>query len=184
MDDPGDLFRYSRQGALRNGTPVRIRMARADDRHRLVTAFQALDPQTIYTRYFSFRSGFSETELGRLDAPDLDRYILLVATLGSGADETVIGGASCVVLDPDSQIRSAELAFTVEEDYQRQGLASQLLATIVELARSRGIQRCEADVLAENPAMLAVFRRCGLPMSTSRSGGVVHLVLDLATPAP
>jgi len=34
-------------------------------------------------------------------------------------------------------------------------------------------------VLAENQPMLAVFRRCGLPMTTSRSAGVVHLALDL-----
>lgn len=182
MDDPGDLFRYSKPVALRDGTPVRIRMARADDRQRLVTAFQGLDRQTIYTRYFSFRNGLSEAELGRLDAPDLDRYILLVATLGKGADETIIAGASCVVFDSGDPTRTAELAFTVEEDYQRQGLAGQLLATMIELAGKRGIRRLEADVLAENQAMLAVFRRCGLPMTTSRDGGVVHLAMDLVSP--
>jgi RimJ/RimL family protein N-acetyltransferase len=183
MDEPGDLSQFCRRFALRDGTPVRIRTARADDRQRLVTAFQGLDRRTIYTRYFSFRSALSETELDRLDAPDADRYILLVATLGEGADETVIAGASCVVLDPAGPSRTAELAFTVEEDYQRQGLAGQLLATIIDLARSRGIDRCEADVLAENQAMLAVFRRCGLPMVTSRSGGVIHVAMDLAAPA-
>jgi RimJ/RimL family protein N-acetyltransferase len=182
MDETGEAFRYSRQVALRDGTAVRIRMARADDRQRLVTAFQGLDRQTIYTRYFSFRSGLSESELRRLDAPDLDRYILLVATLGSGADETIIAGASCVAFDAGGPTRAAELAFTVEEDYQRQGLAGQLLASIIELARQRGIRRLEADVLAENPAMLAVFRRCGLPMTTSRDGGVVHLAMDIAAP--
>jgi hypothetical protein len=32
--------------------------------------------------------------------------------------------------------------------------------------------------------MLTVFKRCGLPMTTSHSGGVVHLVLDLSAQAP
>jgi hypothetical protein len=59
-----------------------------------------------------------------------------------------------------------------------------MLAAICGLARQRGIARLEADVLAENPAMLAVFRRSGLPTTTSRSGGVVHLVMDLSAPAP
>jgi RimJ/RimL family protein N-acetyltransferase len=177
-----DLNQLLKTIALRDGRAALIRMARADDRQRLVTAFQGLDRQTIYTRYFSFRKNLSGAELGRLDAPDLDRYILLVATLGSGADETIIAGASCVVFDAGSPVRTAELAFTVEEDYQGQGLASRMLATITELARSRGIGRCEADVLAENQAMLAVFRRCRWPMSSSRSGGVIHVVLDLSTP--
>lgn len=183
MNETGDMMSYSRLIALRDGTPVRIRMARADDRERLVTAFQGLDRRTIYTRYFSFRSGLSEIELARLEAPDLDRYILLVATLGEGAAETIVAGASCVVVDADGPTRSAEVAFTVEEDYQRQGLAGALLATLVELARRRGMRRLEADVLAENAAMLAVFRRCALPMTTSREAGVIHLALELGAPA-
>jgi RimJ/RimL family protein N-acetyltransferase len=184
MTDPNDPSPYRQMSALRDGRPVLIRAARADDRERLVTAFQGLDRQTIYTRYFSFRKSLSEAELQRLDEADSSRYILLVATLGSGNEETIIAGASCVVTDATSPVPTAELAFMVEEDYQGQGLASQMLAAICDLARRRGILRLEADVLAENPAMLAVFRRSGLPTTTSRSAGVVHLVMDLGAPTP
>ena len=183
MSDINDPSQFLQMSALRDGRPVLIRAARADDRERLVTAFQGLDRQTIYTRYFSFRKGFSEAELKRLEEADFSRYILLVATLGSGNDETIIAGASCVVTEGTGPVPTAELAFMVEEDYQRQGLAGQMLAAICALARQRGVVRLEADVLAENPAMLAVFRRSGLPMTTSRSGGVVHLVMDLGAQA-
>ncbi len=184
MIDANGLSQFRQQGALRDGTPVLIRAARADDRERLVAAFQGLDPQSIYTRYFSFKKELSEAELGRLGAADFERNVLLVVTLGSGADETMIAGASYVVLDPSAPTRTAELAFTVEEDYQRQGLASKLLATITDIARSRGIGRCVADVLAGNRGMLSVFQRSGLPMTTSRDGGVVHIALDLAARTP
>jgi RimJ/RimL family protein N-acetyltransferase len=182
MSDPIDPSQFRQTSALRDGTPVLIRAARADDRERLLTAFQGLDRQTIYTRYFSFRKGISETELKRLEEADFGRHMLLVATLGSGNDETVIAGASCVVTDATGPVPTAELAFMVEEDYQRQGLAGQMLAAICGLARQRGIARLEADVLAENPAMLAVFRRSGLPTTASRSAAVVHLVMDLSAP--
>jgi len=182
MTDTDDPSVFRQMSELRDGRPVLIRAARADDRERLVTAFQGLDRQTIYTRYFSFRKGISETELKRLEEADFGRYMLLVATLGSGNDETIIAGASCVVTDASGPVPTAELAFMVEEDYQRQGLAGQMLAAICGLARQRGIARLEADVLAENPAMLAVFRRSGLPTTTSRSAGVVHLVMDLSAP--
>jgi RimJ/RimL family protein N-acetyltransferase len=85
---------------------------------------------------------------------------------------------------PPLRCPAPECAFTVEEDYQRQGLASQLLAAIVDLAGRRGIGRLEADALAENQAMLAVFKRSGLPMTLSRSRGVVHLDLQLPPPPP
>jgi RimJ/RimL family protein N-acetyltransferase len=183
MTDINDPSRFHQMSALRDGRPVLIRAARADDRERLITAFQGLDRQTIYTRYFSYRKSFSETELKRLEEADSSRYILLVATLNSGNEETIIAGASCVVTEATGPVPTAEVAFMVEEDYQRQGLAGQMLAAICGLARQRGIVRLEADVLAENPAMLAVFRRSGLPTTTSRSGGVVHLVMDLSAPA-
>jgi len=182
MTDTNRPSPFHQVSALRDGRPVLIRAARADDRERLVTAFKGLDRQTIYTRYFSYRKSLSETELSRLDEAESSRYILLVATLGSGNDETIIAGASCVVTDATGPVPTAELAFMVEEDYQRQGLAGQMLAAICGLARQRGIARLEADVLAENPAMLAVFRRSGLPTTTSRSAGVVHLVMDLSAP--
>lgn len=184
MPDASDPSQFQQQWALRDGTPVVARFVRADDKERLVTAFSKLDPQTVYTRFFFFKKELSQAELDRLDAPDPEHRIGLVVTLGSGADETIIAGASCVVLDTKGPTLAAEVAFTVEEDYQGQGLASRLLATIADIARRRGISQLEADVLAGNQAMLAVFRRSGLPMSTSRSEGVVHLVLDLTRRAP
>jgi len=141
MNDTDDPSQFRQITALRDGTPVLIRSARADDRERLVTAFQGLDRQTIYTRYFSYRKSISETELKRLDEADFSRYILLVATLASGNEEIIIAGASCVVTDSTGPMPTAELAFMVEEDYQRQGLAGQMLAAICGLARRRGIVR-------------------------------------------
>lgn len=184
MMDMSDLSRFRQHGVLRNGTPMLIRTVRADDRERLVAAFHKLDPQTVYTRYFAFRKELSATELGRLDASDFDRFVALVVTLGSGADETIIAAASYVVVATTGTGRSAELAFTVEEDYQGQGLASKLLATISDIARSRGIDRLEADVLAGNQPMLSVFQRSGLPMTRTSNAGVVHVVLDLAAETP
>ena len=66
------------------------------------------------------------------------------------------------------------------EDYQGRGIASRLLAHLAALARSQRLTHFEADVLSQNSAMFAVFRRCGFPMRQRRDGGVVHLTLELA----
>ena len=93
--------------------------------------------------------------------------------------ETIIGGGSYVVVDRPGQPLTAEVSFTIEEDYHGQGLATRLMAMLTEIARERGIRSFEAEVLASNPAMLGVFRRSGLPMRRRREGGVVFVAMDI-----
>ena len=169
----------SQQVTLRNGTPVLIRVSLPQDRARIVAAFDKLESGTIYTRFFSMRKGLSEAELDRMTASDFVNFLMLAATVGTGPDETVIGGASYVVLPPVEGARTAEVAFTIEEDYQGQGLAGKLMAMLAGIARRHGIDRLEADVLAGNAPMLAVFERSGLPLTKTREGGVTHVVMNL-----
>ena len=154
---------------------------RADDRDRIARAFSKLDSNTVYTRFFGYRKEIPASAFDRITAIDFVNLAGLVVTVGAGNDETVIGSASYVGTTAPDGAKTAEVAFTIEEDYQRQGLASQLMAALTGLARRHGIARFEADVLAGNAPMLTVFQRCGLPMRRRSEGGVVHVVMDLAT---
>lgn len=174
---------FGRQAALRNGTPVQIRVVRPDDKDKVIAAFGKLEQASIYTRFFSFKKELTENDLRVLDADKRGDDVGLVVTLGAGADEIVIAACGYVVQTAPDGKRAAEVAFTVEEDYQGQGLARMMLDALVEIARDRGIARLEADVLASNAAMLGVFRRSGLSLSTKREGGVIHLAMDLAPEA-
>jgi GNAT superfamily N-acetyltransferase len=100
-------------------------------------------------------------------------------TTGAGADETVIGSGRYVVGAGEKGRRSAEVAFMVEEDHHGLGIAGRLLRHLADIARAQGIEALDAEVLAENAAMLAVFARSGLPMTKRRDGGVVHVQLSL-----
>jgi RimJ/RimL family protein N-acetyltransferase len=70
-----------------------------------------------------------------------------------------------------------------DDAYHNRGIASLVLQHLIRIGREEGISAFEADVLAENPAMLAVFRRSGLPMKKRVEGNVVHVMLSL-TPDP
>ena len=165
---------------LRDGTPVRIRAARSDDRERLQRFFDQLEPQTIYTRFFGWRKRLTDTELRQLDANDFEQRTILLATIGSDGDETVIGAGSYVVdAASGTPPREAEMAFTVEEDWQGRGLAGTLLRLLIGIARTHGLQVLTAEVLAGNAPMLAVFERCGLPLTRHASRGVIALRFDL-----
>jgi hypothetical protein len=47
------------------------------------------------------------------------------------------------------------------------------------IAREKGIAGFEAEVLAQSKSMIKVFARSGLPMTSCRKGGTVHVTLAL-----
>ncbi len=164
---------------LKNGISITVRAIRPDDRERLLEAFGKLEPETIYKRFFGYKKALTEDELQRVIEVDFDSEVVLVVTTGEGEHETVIGAARYVRVDRADHAGVAEVSFLVEEDYQGLGIASRLLRQLAAIARARGITRFDAEVLAVNRPMLAVFARSGLPMRQRREEGVVRVALEL-----
>jgi len=129
-------------------------------------------------RLFSYRNELTEAGLDRIMRVDPERQVALVVTTGTGDDEIVIGSGRYFASGPGGE-RTAEVAFVVEEDYHGLGIAGRLLEHFAGIAREQGIAAFEADVLAENKSMIRVFARSGLPMTTRRDGGTVHVTLAL-----
>ena len=174
MQNPGYVFAET----LRDGTAVTVSSAGANDGPKIRRAFLNLEPDTVYTRFFGYKAEVSDAELGRITEADFERAVALLVTIGADEDEVVIGGASYFV-SAAAAGRSAELAFTVEEDFQSRGIGSLLMRHIIAIAREKGLDRLEADVLSRNRPMLNVFRRCGLPMTVRHEGDVIHVILSL-----
>ena len=152
-----------------------IRALQDADREKVAAAVRGLDRKSIYLRLFSHRTELTQAALDRIMRFDAQSEIVLLATVGSGADERVIGSGRYVVSHPGT----AEVAFVVEEDFHGQGIASRLLRHLAIVARRQGVHTFEADVLAENKAMQAVFARTGWPRTTRREGGSVHVTMQL-----
>ena len=176
MRDPQN---YVFKEKLKDGTVVTVRAARTDDGPRIRRAFMHLDRETVHSRFFGLKKEVSDTELSRITDMDFDRNVSLLVTIPSGDDEIVIGGASYFSVPADPPERSAEVAFTVEEEYQGLGVASMLMWRLVSIARERGLTRFEADILDYNRSMLAVFNASSLPMTQRSEGNVTHLTMSL-----
>jgi len=166
--------------ALRGGLAVVIRAVRPDDRASIARAFANLERETIYTRYFGHKSELTPRELGAIDTMDFVRDVMLVLTTTIEGGEIVIASARYIAYADGQGALAAEIAFTVEEDYQGRGIASRLLHHLTTIALGNGVGRFEADVLPENKAMLAVFERSGLSLRRRVEGGVIHVDLALA----
>jgi RimJ/RimL family protein N-acetyltransferase len=174
-----DLRSYSVLETLRDRTPVTIRAIRPDDGKSILRAFKALDQKAVYRRFFSPKKELTDDELNELTDVDFCQVVALVATVSQAhGEELLIGGARYAAQSGENP-RRAELAFLIAEAYRGRGIASLLLRHLAGIAKDAGLLAFEAEVLAENAPMLAVFQRSGLPLRRRREGNVVHVTLSL-----
>ncbi len=180
-----DLKNFKVGDILKNGTAISIRAVRPDDKSRFAEAFRHLGPDAVYTRFFCCKKELTDEDLKIAVEVDFENTVALVVTIpAGGGDETIIGAGRYILCGQPHELRSAEIAFTVGENYQCQGIASRILRHLIHIAQQKGVSQFEAEVLPKNRAMLAVFARSGLPMKESQEEGTVHVYLSLSAQAP
>lgn len=79
---------------------------------------------------------------------------------------------------------AAEVAFVVQEDRRRLGLARTLLQALTAIARPRGLSRFVAQTGSDNHAMLGLFRKCGAQFRKIPGESAVAVTLPLAPVDP
>lgn len=175
-----DARNYFAQETLKNGLQVTVRAIRPGDRDALLAAFKELDERTVYLRFFGPKREVTDRELTEATDVDFVRTVALVTCLQDGAREKIIGAGRYIVFGDAEPPARAEVAFTVEEDYQGLGIASMTLRHLARIAREKGIAQFYAEVLQENKGMLAVFNRSRFPVRVEYSEGLAHITLSLA----
>ena len=168
-----DPHQYAAEGILRDGGSIHIRAMRPDDKQRLLDHFSRLGAQSVYFRFFRAKKRLTDEELVQFTEVDFARNAALVATLGQGNEEKIIGVGRYSVVDAEG--KRAEVAFAVADDYQGRGVGTLLLEHLAPMARANGITEFEADVLGENNRMLEVFAQSGFRVKRSIEDGIFHL---------
>lgn len=163
---------YSAAETLRDGRRVEIRALRPSDRDAMLTAVGKMSPEALYRRFFAPKRSFTEKEIDFYLSIDFVNHVALVAVL----EGVIVGGCRYIVTTPGS----AEVAFSVEDAIQGQGVGSALMRHLAGIARRAGLAEFTAEVLPDNAPMLGVFARCGLTMKQARETGSVHVRLSLA----
>ena len=161
---------------LADGTTVEIREAGPDDFDAVLAMHEAMAPDNIYLRFFSYSPRSAETEARRI-CRDPDPDAPASAALLALRDGEVVGVASYAGLI--GRPGQAEVAFAVADHMHHTGIATLLLEHLVSLARSRQITTFTAETLAENRAMLTVFADAGLPVQRRFEGEVCELTFPL-----
>jgi RimJ/RimL family protein N-acetyltransferase len=170
---------YAATEHLRNGALLQIRALHPSDRTEMLAFIARSSPETLYRRFFAPKRSFSEREIEFFLNVDFHNHVALAAVLSEGGEQEIVGGARYIVSQPGC----AEVAFAVDDPHQKRGIATHLIAHLIEIARASGLEEFVAEVLPENVPMLKVFERCGLAMTTHHERGVVHVTLALSRTA-
>lgn len=178
MTDPtASVPSFSVRATLANGVTISIREIDAADKAGLLAAFEALSPESRYTRFFSPMPQLSDTLLEAATHPNPHTAAALVA-VAEGAG-TIVGGARYGAAAGSD---TCEFAVTVADDWHRLGLANRLMAVLIEMARARGFRTMEGYVLATNAGMRRLARRLGFTDAACPGDATTRIVTLVLRP--
>jgi acyl-CoA hydrolase/GNAT superfamily N-acetyltransferase len=164
---------------LKTGQTVGLRPARLSDEEALQDLFYRLSDESTYRRFMAYKSVHPHSEMQKLVDSDYEHNMALLATLSDGSEEQILAMAR---YDVDPGTRLADIAFVVQDEWQRHGLGTLLMKRMGEIAKARGVSGFTADVLDSNKPMLMVFHKSGLHVRSETEDGLRHLTLLFDAP--
>ena len=163
---------YECDVVLRDGSTIRLRPIRPEDRGELLRLYDRLSPESRRFRFFATASG-NDVEVTRLLRAGRKNDCVLVAE-ASGH----ISGVAVYFREPQAPDR-AEVALAIADALQGRGVGTRMLEVLAGIARDHRITTFDAYVLQDNRRMMQVFRDSGLETHCQLEGGVFHVVLAL-----
>lgn len=152
---PADLETHFQ---LPDGTNVIIRPIRPEDAEIEAEFIRDLSDEAKYFRFMHAVDELTPEMLARFTQIDYDREMALIAVIYEDGHE-VEHGVVRYVTNPDRN--SCEFALVISEKVQGHGVGQRMLGRLMEIARSRGLDTIEGEVLAENHRMLEMVKSMG-----------------------
>jgi RimJ/RimL family protein N-acetyltransferase len=157
-----------------NRTDLIIRPVTRGDRARIAAAFARLSRESRYQRFLHPKPRLSDEELDYFANVDGETHDALAAV--DPRDGSFVGVARYAVLD--DRVMSADLAFSVVDEWQGRGVATMLLGELLPRAAANGIERFVALTLHDNVPARALLRRYGFrKVDTSHGVAELHLAV-------
>jgi len=168
---------YKSNLKLRDGRSVEFRPVLPSDELFYRNFYYSLKGETIYYRFFHKKRIFSHAMLQKQwSTVDYRKNMSLVGLVREKGRKEFMAIGSYARGDDDQR---AEVAFVVREDYQGLGITSYLLGQLERIAIENGYIGFTATVLADNTAMLHIFKkRYPNAKFTRESGNEIVITMD------
>lgn len=168
---------YEAEVLLKDGSRIRLRPIKREDTERWLAFMSRLSPHTKYLRFHHVTKDMSTEEAIRFCTVDYMNTFALVAEVLREQREDIVAVGRYYRLPGK---HSAEVAFAIEDAYQGKGIGTKLMEWLVNVARDNGITSFEADVLAGNKQMMAVFRDYGFHVTSGLEEETYQVTIPIA----
>ncbi|MFX0093381.1 MAG: GNAT family N-acetyltransferase [Candidatus Hodarchaeota archaeon] len=166
---PEDLETFR---TTRTGLTILLRPVKISDEPLLKDFFYSLSDQSIYRRFISPRTDMPHERLQEFVVIDYTRELVILAVVQNQTEEIVVGVGQFGI---DEHLHTAEVALVVRDDYQSNGIGTEILSYLTYLAKKQGLLGFTAEVLLENKVMLRLFEKMRFDIVKRMSGGVYEL---------
>lgn len=140
---------------LNDGTDIVIRPIRPEDAEMEAEFVRNLSNEAKYFRFMNALQELSQEMLVRLTQIDYYNEMALIAVRPNGSGEEQIG---VVRYTTNLDQKSCEFALVVSDAWQGRGIGYQLMQKLMEIARDRGLERMDGQVLSNNARMLNLMK--------------------------
>lgn len=174
--------RYETLYRTTSGVKLLVRPVKPTDERSLQELYYSLSDQDRYFRFFSLAKKFGHQEVQPRVAIDYSTDMILACenTDPEGMMSIIGAGGFFKTGDP----ANAELAFTINEEWQNQGITKFLLHYLIQIAREQGYRTLIGTILEENHAMLHIVQNAGSPVKFKIEQGENDFALDISQNTP
>lgn len=164
----------------KSGILLYIRHLQEGDAPYLVDLFEHMSSESRYRRFLQSldnpKPGLVWREAERIVHGNSDTHdgLIAFADLPEQMDAPV-AVVRYVLMEPGV----AELALSVRDDMQGQGIGTQMLQILTSIARESGVRKLVATAQNENGAIWTVLERLPFPMVRTPEGVCSNLEVDL-----
>ncbi len=174
-------MQYTTKWTMRDGTEVLIRPIRPEDEPLVVDFHATLSDQSVYMRFFhamKLSQRVAHERMIRICFNDYDREIALVAeNVDPGTGKARILGISR--LSKIHGTNESEFSLLVNDAYHGNGLGTELLSRLLDVARDEKLGCVLADILPENYPMQRVCQKLGFVLKLAMGDDMAKARLDL-----
>ena len=151
---PGHLVE---EWPLPDGYTLTIRPMRPEDAQIEQAFIRSLSPEARYFRFMQAVHELTQEMLVRFTQIDYDREMALIAVLEPQPGVETQVAVARYTANPDQ--RSCEFAIVVADAWQGRGIGRHLMESLMRIAKSRGIELMEGEILADNAHMRGLMKR-------------------------
>ncbi|MBW2356840.1 MAG: GNAT family N-acetyltransferase, partial [Deltaproteobacteria bacterium] len=154
------------------GQRVTIRPAKPVDERRIQEHFYNLKKEDVVARFFHEKTTFVRDEVEEVSQIDYIKDLTLLALVGEFGFGRVIAVAEYLLL-PAKNI--AEVAFSVDREWQGKGLGKRMMRRLADAARENGIAGLVAYTNPQNQGMIRLFGSLPYKVRTTFETDMVQL---------